>query len=302
MPNHRQILLQETNEQRFNRKHIDGYIREDIEASEQIQKQINEGVDLLEQYRSTEYSYESKNKRVAQLADIDLRELVENIFVGIAYFRREELFSSVVPQMAGRLNFSDRVEAATTMAEMLAVLADTDAFDITKEDKLASLMLVSRLPLSDRTIEFIDRSAYLPPMVCEPLELRSNYDSGYLTHRDSLVLGHGNHHEGDLCLDVLNLMNKVPLKLCTEFLSTVEEAPTFDLVTPEQIDQWVDFMRQSYYFYSLLVNQGNRFYMTHKPDKRGRIYSQGYHINPQGTAFKRAMLELADGEIVEGVP
>ena len=62
------------------------------------------------------------------------------------------------------------------------------------------------------------------------------------------------------------------------------------------------FKEQSYCFYTLMATQGNRFYFTHKVDKRGRIYSHGYHINPQGSAFKKAMLELSEPELIEGVP
>ena len=51
-----------------------------------------------------------------------------------------------------------------------------------------------------------------------------------------------------------------------------------------------------------MVSQGNRFYLTHKVDKRGRIYAQGYHITTQGTAFKKAMIELAEPEFIEGAP
>jgi hypothetical protein len=139
-------------------------------------------------------------------------------------------------------------------------------------------------------------------MVCSPLPLTHNYSSGYLTHNDSLILGSDNHHDGDICLDVLNTMNNVALKLDTDFLSTVEEMPTFEMDTQDKIDQWRAFKKNSYCFYTLMATQGNRFYLTHKVDKRGRIYASGYHINTQGTAFKKAMLELAKEELVEGVP
>ena len=48
----------------------------------------------------------------------------------IAWLLRPELFTSVTAQMSARLNFSDRTEAITTVAELLAVLCQTDAFDI----------------------------------------------------------------------------------------------------------------------------------------------------------------------------
>lgn len=297
----RQIVLQEMNEQRYNRKHIDTKIRAAIESNPDMQAKLKQGVELVRKYMAGQY-YESKMKRLQQLANLDIKTLVMDVFVGVAYSQKPELFTAVSAQLAARLQFSDRTEAITTVAEIMALLCLTDAFDITKADKASSLMVVSLIPLSDGLIAFIENSQYLPPMVCEPLELTHNYSSGYLTHNDSLVLGTGNHHDGDLCLDVLNIMNKVALRLDTDFLCTVEEEPTFTLDNQEKTDQWNAFKRQSYEFYKLMVDQGNQFYLTHKVDKRGRIYSMGYHIHTQGTSFKKAQLEFANEEIVTGVP
>jgi hypothetical protein len=301
MDTNRSIILQEMNEERFNRKHIDTKIRAAIEADAGMQAKLLQGVALVKAYMDGTY-YASKMARIAQIKDMDLAALVMDIFVGVAYSLRPELFVSVTAQMASRLKLSDRVEAITTVAELMAVLCQTDAFDITKESRMASLMVVSRIPLPEILIDFIENSQFLRPMVCEPLPLTHNYSSGYLTHNDSLILGSGNHHDGDLCLDTLNTMNKVALKLDLGFLSTVEEEPTFELDSQDKVDMWGRFKKHSYMFYSLMAQQDNRFHLNHKVDKRGRIYSHGYHINPQGTAFKKAMLEFANEEIVEGVP
>lgn len=309
MDTNQRIFWQEEIEKKYNRKHIDGYLREAILGNPEMETKIQQGVVLLEGYRSKHYTYmkkdvgvvdfDSKNKRVKQLELFDLERLVLDIFVGVAYCQREELFTSVTAQLAGRLKFSDKKEAIQTVAEMLAVLCATDAFDITKQGRMGSLMVISRIPLPDALIDFIEHSAYLPPMVCEPKALRSNYDSGYLTHSESLILGSGNHHDGDLTLDVLNTMNKVALKLDLDFLSTVEEEPTFDLNTQDKIDDWKRFKTQSYRFYKLIADYGNTFHLTHRVDKRGRIYSSGYWINTQGAAFKKAAIELANEELIE---
>ena len=298
-------ISQECNEKRYNRKHIDGYIREAIQSDPVMQEKIAMGVLLVDEYLFTAYNdkyYKSKNTRVMQLFNMDITALVTDIFVGVSYCLREELFTSVTAQMAARLRFSDKTEAITTIAELMAVLCNTDAFDIRKNSTYASLMVISRIELSDTLIDFIDNSQYLPPMVVEPLELKTNFDSGYLTHNDSLILGSGNHHDGDICLDVLNIMNRVELSLDLDFLCKVEEEPNSPLVTQDQVDNWKVFKKQSYRFYDLIQSQGNVFHMTHKVDKRGRAYSQGYHINPQGASFKKAMIELADAEYIEGVP
>ncbi len=273
----KQIVLQEMNEKSFNRNHIDSYVRQFIEDT--MPAKIQQGVSLVNNYLNGTY-YESKAKRINQLVGLDITKVVIDVFVGIAYCLRPQLFTSVSAQLAGRLHLSDKADAIKTTAELLAVLCLTDVFDISKDNKFASLEVVSRIKLSAKIVEYIENSHYLPPMICEPLELTNNYSSGYLTHNDSLILGNGNHHDGDICLDVLNIMNKTALRLDTDYLCKVEEEATFDLDTPEKIEQWKIFKTQSYGIYELLAKQGNQFYMTHRVDKRGRIYSQGYHINP----------------------
>lgn len=41
---------------------------------------------------------------------------------------------------------------------------------------------------------------------------------------------------------------------------------------------------------------GKKFYMNWHPDYRGRMYSGGYYINPQGNEFEKSMIALANGE------
>jgi len=300
MDNMLQVVRQESVEMKYNRKHIDDYIRSFIKSNDHLINKTEQGIKLIEKYMSKAY-YTTKNARIKQLEGMDLHALVIDIYVGIAYCVTPELFTSISAQMAGRLKFSDKPDAIKTIAELLAVLCNTDVFDIFKRTKFSSLEIKSNIELPDEMMEFIINTQFLPPMLCEPLEVTNNSTSGYLTHNDSVILGKGNHHTGELCLDVINKMNKVCLKLDTAFLSHVEENPTSVLDTQEKRDQWLVFKKQSYSFYLLIAKQSNEFYLTHKVDKRGRIYSQGYHLNTQGTPFKKAMVELANEELIEGV-
>lgn len=316
-------INQECNEKRYSRKHIDGYIRAEIFDSEKLMLLVNKGIEMLTEWMNGDY-YESKNKRLAQLKGFDIPAIVMDVFVGICYITQEELFTSVTSEMAGRLRFSDKTEAIITTAEIMAVLCQTDAFDIRKASKGASLVIQSNIKLSDKLMDYIEHSQYLPPMVCEPRELTNNFSSGYLTHDDSLILGAGNHHSGDICLDVLNIMNKVELSLDLDFLCKVEEDPSdlspeamkasalkkgyiisnmdAELRSVEAMKQWNKFKKHSYRFYDLIQSQGNVFHLCHKVDKRGRIYCSGYHISTQSGSFKKAMIELAKQEYITGVP
>ena len=293
--------MQMANEYTYSRKHIDRYIQSAITGSAELSAKVTHGVQLLKEWFDQEH-YASKAKRLQQLHSLDLRALVVSLFVGIAYTRRPELFVAVTSQLASRLNFDDKADSIRTVAEIVAVLCETDAFDIQKESDHASLMIVSRIQLPSKLLDAIDRSLYNPPMVCEPKPVRTNFESPYLTFNDSLILGSGNSHDGDLCLDVINIQNRVTLRLDLDFISTVEEVPNKPITNLDQEAQWQHFKLESYHLYELLAGQGNEFYLTNKVDKRGRLYAQGYHISSQGTSFKKAMIELADQEVVDGVP
>lgn len=160
----------------------------------------------------------------------------------------------------------------------------------------------------------------MPPMIVAPKQLKSNRDSGYFTLKESLILGNNNHHDGDICLDVLNLISSVPLKLDADFICNNEEEMkeimSADLILEENPDMTDEeaieeanfriamfemFKKQSQEVYNLLINNGNKFYLNQKVDKRGRVYAQGYHVSTAGTSYKKATVELYVEEIVEGI-
>lgn len=288
------------NEWRYSRKHIDRYIKEEIEQDPEVLAKLEKGISLLTDWLVKDY-YESKEKRLGQVMLLNLADLVMGCFVGISYCQTPELFTSVTAQLAGRLGFSDKEDGIKTMAEIIAVLANCDAFDLTKADPQASFMVQSRIPLSQKLTKYIVESSYLPPMVCEPMTISANHHSGYLTHNESVILK-SNHHNDPLALDCLNIQNKVALTLDTEFLSTVEETPSTPLDSVDKMKGWNRFKQDSYAMYIRLTQQARKIYLTHKYDKRGRMYAEGYHITTQGSPFKKAMLEFADVEVVKGVP
>ena len=285
------------NEERFSRKSVDKKIREWFLSFPELKAAVKYGVELVEELVNGDY-YASKNARMAQLKVMELENIVMEVFIHISYCLVSEPFTGVTGALASRLKFSDQADAIKTVAEVVAVLNETGVFDIEKKDRFASLTVISNLELPVSILEAMEQSKYLPPMVCTPERLENNYSSGYLTQKDSLILGAGNHHDGEICLDVLNAMNSVSLKLDTEFLCKVEEEATYEFESVDQHDTWINFKKQSYQMYSRMVSDGNQFYFTHKVDKRGRIYAQGYHINTQGAAFKKAMLELTYEEEV----
>jgi len=295
--------FQEDIEKMFSKSNIRKAIKKEIEETDGAAQIITEGKLLLIDYinKAPEY-HDSKRIRVEQLLILDLEEIVMEVIMEILVLEKTTLFTQVVGQLAGKLGFSDKGDGVKTSAEILAVLCDLDIYDIIKESKQASLMVRPRITPSEGLQRFIAQTKYLPPMIVPPKKVRSNYDSGYLTKRDSLILGGNvNFHEDDICLDSINRFNQVPLSLNVELLKTYSEIPKKLIEDPERKEQWEKFVKDSYLIYRDLIHQGNEFWLTHKVDKRGRTYAQGYHVSTQGNAFRKAIIELHDKEIVEGV-
>jgi hypothetical protein len=290
-----QVVQQEIIENQFNRKLINKKIKAFV--VEHHQDFIEKGVDAINEYLNGSY-YESKRIRLLQVKELNPHELVTKILVFTSYQQYDELFTSVSAQLAGVLGFSDKADSIKTMGELLAVVCATDAYDITK-NQAGSLVLKSNIKFDKELTDAIEQSMYLPPMVVKPLELKSNKDTGYLTFQDTLLLGHGNHHNGDICLDALNTINSVQLKLDTDFISSVELTPTFEVTTPQQQEQWDSYKRMTYRIMLLLATTNNHFYLTHRVDKRGRIYAQGYNVTTQGHAYNKASIEFANEELIE---
>ena len=296
------VDMQKSNEYMYARKHDLRYVRTFIEKNEEITARVEHGVTLVEDWLSKSY-FPSKDKRLAEIKLMDIKQLVTDIFCSTAMFQREETFVSAASQIAKHLSFDDRRDSIHTVGELLGVLCYTGVFVIWKESKESQMLLRSQMRLPNTLINAVHRSQYLPPMVCVPETVKTNFESGHLTVNDTQILGKHSSHCDDICLDILNIQNQIPLKLCTEFISTVEEEPNpgSPLDSVEKQINWDRQKCESYEIYLLLAKQGNKFYQLNSYDKRGRMYTSGYHVNFQGASFKRACIELHNEELIQGM-
>lgn len=160
--------------------------------------------------------------------------------------------------------------------------------------------------ISKEVQEEIDIYQFPLPMVTEPREIKDNKTSGYLLSDSSVILK-DNHHDDDVCLDHLNRMNRIRFSLNQEVVTKMQNEWS-NLDKPKigeskedytkRIRAFEKYDRTSRTVIQQLVDIGNEFHLTHKYDKRGRIYCQGYHVNYQGNTWSKAIIELSDKEIV----
>lgn len=288
----------------YSRKNIKRTVIREINKSEVLKDKILRGVNLLEEWLNGTY-WESKQKRLQSfIMNVDLQEIVEEVFFVILMQDRPQKLTSLVGQVANLPRYTHQLDGIQTMAEVIAVLCNTDLYDIYKNNEdMGQLYVNNNFTITGELGKFIANTKYLPPMICNPKLLKDNNDSGYLTIKnDSVLLGKANHHTDDVCLDSLNKFNQISLSLDLDILNLYQEMPTKMLDTPEKEEAFEKMRKESLRVYVDIAKSGNEFYLTHKVDKRGRTYAQGYHINTQGTPFKKAIISLTKKEKVQGVP
>lgn len=212
---------------------------------------------------------------------------------------------ATVPVLVGilRRHFAQQPNPSQAATDMLLQAAKADLVDWSNPLK----MFIVRFDISRDVQDDLDRYQFPLPMIVHPQNLETNQDTGYFTSRNSVILKQ-NHHDDDVCLDHLNKMNNIKFKINSETVAMVHNQwRNLDHAKPgedrkdylKRVKAFEKYDRTALDVISHLEIAGNEFWLTHKVDKRGRIYCQGYHVNYQGNTWNKAVVEFANGEIVE---
>lgn len=191
---------------------------------------------------------------------------------------------------------------AQECVDLLIASAEADLVDYSNDLR----MFIVKFEISADVQAELDRFQFPLPMVVKPKEVQDNRDTGYFTSRGSIIL-RNNHHGDDVCLDHINRMNRI--KLCINLnTATMVQNKWKNLDKPKEGETKEDFEKRRKAFakydkvakdvIGLLIQEGNEFYLTHKYDKRGRTYCQGYHVTYQGAAWNKAVIEFSDKEMI----
>jgi len=298
-----QICIEDT----YNRDQIRDLVHSDIKDSD-IQDRIQTASDALYAYFDKEYSYDSKNVRLdAVLAQdgFSIDKLIEEIMIIVIPEEKPVQIQAMAGKLAPFFKFENIWDGIKTAAEVLVVACESDIYDIIPASNTSSgsIEVKSNFVLSPETRDKIDVMQYLPPLVCKPGKIYRNYQSAYLTKEDSIILGKGNHHEEKQALDAINIANSVALSLDEEILKIEEplkfKKPAESLASEsERIKSMQRLINSSKRVYQQMLDVGNKFFLSWKFDKRGRMYSMGYHVNIQSTEYKKALINLANKQVI----
>ncbi len=296
-------------EDKYSRKNIRQLVYNDVlnSAFGSLESPFLKATEIVKTYLNKKY-YRSKQMRVQALQKAMLPlDIIIEIFISVFANKHATPIQAIAGQLANTLKFNDLFDGVKTASELLALLEPSKAYVIIRaaNSETGSILIRSNFLFSAATREFIEQSKYLPPLICPPKQLTTNKENGYLTHDESVILGRGNHHDGNQSLDVLNILSAIPLCIDENMLQ-YEEA----LKKPKHFMEHVDELMRaenhawlvaaSKVVYKELLEEGNTFYFTWKNDKRGRLYSQGYHVNIQSTDYKKALISLKQKHVITG--
>ena len=302
-------------EQLIHPNHIFNDIQETIDN--ELHEHVMKAVKGLRKWLDIE-EWDAKNKRKAYIKSLDLYNLVLELFTSISMHCQKEMpFISVACMYS--IPGMDKLNSIKTVGEIIATLEPVGFYEIVKYPS-GTRTIQSLLSLNKGLQNRLDLYCYLPPMVEKPDVLEHNKSSGYKTiNSDSLILGYKeNHHDKWISLDVLNTLNRQQYELDMDFISRYHKP--FDELNPDELlekatekemslDEYTEIYQQQLanhhqwleQFEVLNKHLANKpIYFTHKVDKRGRIYSQGYHYNTQSDSYGKACISLRKKELITG--
>lgn len=283
-------------ENTFGKHNRNKLIKEALMDTDFFQEEIDKGVELIHEWRNDEF-YESKMNRLSLLKDIDVESIVTNIFIQSTQFYQDMPLVSAASMLAGSLEeYMDKRSAILTMAEILALLTHCDVYQIYRGNN-QQYCIRSLLELGEELETKINNLMYLPPMVSKPRELsKNNHSPFYSKDIDTVFAGSKyNYHEGEVGLDVINTQNSIKYSIDYRIIDNCIEEPS----EATEEDLWQQYIDQRDYNHELM-KQYEKVYIPNRIDARGRIYTQGYHFNPQSNSYHKAMMQLAKKEVVEG--
>ena len=254
---------------------------------------------LREEFQEFFTEEESKSNRRKVETQLDV--------LGILAQRKHVYFDTLIEMLVEKENILDSKEQ---LADWIFELAERDLLILEPIKGKDNIKVWAKYELDEETEQVINGLKSLPPMIVKPLETNgknNNRGSGYLTiGSDSLILN-DNYHTKDIDSKFLDLVNSVEYSLNPDVIMNIrncwgdlfdEETNKLTVEYKQKLQSFEEFEKYSIKFMAMLVNQDNKFWFTHKYDKRGRIYPMGYWVTYMGNSYQKASIEFANKELV----
>jgi len=304
------MISQNQVEHLLHKQHVKEAVR--LELVEDLMTHIDHAVLVLKDWMM-ETKWGSHERRKDAIRYHHLEDIAVEIFTTITLHCSKGLPLISVGGMVNLSHDLTKLDNIQLVCDLIALLVPVGLYGLDKSIG-GTYIIQSLVKPSDELQRQIYVGCYLPPMVERPQLLTSNSESGYKTiNKDTVILGgRDNDHSGNISLDVINTMNANEYVLDT-FITDMTKPFNKKEIAVNELARMSHKDRESYHnsmlTYDRYLEQFNHLkniikdrtvYLTHKPDKRGRLYAQGYHFNTQGTGYEKASFNLKKKELITG--
>ena len=267
--------LQESIEKQYSRKYVHSLIKQELPELD-----LSPILSQLQDWTSQDH-YPTKKE---QLLSIDNWEEAIIHILSILLVTPKTTLTALVGQTATILKLP-YLNAVKRTAELVYQMAVADLCDITPAYLDGEITVSNIFEVSPQLQRHLALTRFLPPLVCEPRDLRNHKDSAYLSV-DVRPISKGFDYPEDICLDIINLSNKCAFSLDIPFLKAMEDEEQEE---PRELTNELSVD---------LIHWGNEFFFSHFVDSRGRFYCHGYHHSYQGNSYRKAALNFTKTESI----
>jgi len=176
-------------------------------------------------------------------------------------------------------------------SDILERAYDVGMYTVHQKSNIDSTYMIEKLvSLEEELRAKANLCMFLPPMLVKPLKWQNDvgedYKGGYLTHKTSIILGHDNDNVYQPTEDI-NAIQEVSYKIDMNLMPYLDE---YKWDSPEEA------MAFRFILTKVINPELDIFYFVNRYDFRGRIYTSGWAINPQGDDFHKSILDFGEGE------
>lgn len=233
----------------------------------------------IESYLSGTY-YDSKNLRVEAIKTIDIDDIIYYVFISV-FTRGKTTLQNTSTALGLYLHPESKLDAFKSGCEILSLL-DGYLYSITRQNR--ETFMINPIALPKYILDEIILYRYLPPMIEEPLDWDNTFNGGYLSTRHCAILGdRENKVNKEVNLNLLNKLQRVKYRL-TNLKGKDENKKLSD----KSFHSFREDLKTSF--------KDKPIYFVWQYDKRGRVYSHGYHINVQSDEYGKSLLEFYNKE------
>lgn len=204
--------------------------------------------------------------------------------------KEDILLQNYMSRMLGLLNLKPCNENFAIVLDKTEKYADNGVYDVHLRGHYGYIS--PNIGIPNEVLQKLKKHMYMPPMLVPPIDWnveyndngKARYFGGYLTHKLPPVLGWKNNHAHYISTDALNILQGIPFTMDNFILFNCKDTvAAYNLNMEQETEVAATLMDKEFFF-------------VWQYDKRGRMYSHGYHMDVQSREYKKALLNFANKE------